>query len=87
MRAIGSYILVSPIEEEVKSKGIILSGEESRSIRYKKGTVVKVGNDVSVVKEGQLVYFDKSSGNQIIINDSYYLVIRDRDIVVSFAQH
>lgn len=86
VKAIGSYILVRPIEEEVKNSGILITGDENRSIRYKKGVIEKAGNEVTTVNEGQLIYFDKSAGSQIIINDSYFLVIRERDVVVSFSQ-
>lgn len=87
VKAIGSYMLIRPVEEEVKNSGILITGDENRSIRYKKGVVEKVGNEVSAVHEGQLIYFDKSAGSQIIIENSYFLVIRERDVVVSFSQY
>lgn len=85
MRAIGSYILIKPIEEQIKSQGIIITGDEAKTLRYKKAKVIKVGNEVSAVKEGDEIYYDRAAGNQLILQDTYCLVIRERDVVVSIS--
>jgi len=46
MKAIGKYIIVEAINEEVKtSSGLLMSGEEVNKLRYKKSKVISVVHD------------------------------------------
>lgn len=83
MQPIGKYIVVSNIDEEIKTdSGIILSGDDANQFRYKKGKVIKPGTDVSVIKEGDVIYYDKGQSFTMIINDGQYTIIREVDVVV-----
>lgn len=83
MQPIGKYIVVSSIEEEVKTdSGIILSGEDTSQFRYRKGKVIKPGTDVTVIKEGDVVYYDKGHSFTMIINNEQHTIIREIDVVV-----
>jgi co-chaperonin GroES (HSP10) len=56
MKPIGKYIVITSIDEEIKTdSGIILSGEDAHQFRYKKGLVVMPGTDVTTIKEGDKV--------------------------------
>ena len=53
MRPIGKNIVIKTVEEEIKTKsGILLSAEDTNQLRYKKGEVVVVGSDVTVINNG-----------------------------------
>ena len=83
MKPIGKYIVIKPIEEELKTKsGLLLSNEDANNFRYKKGRVVKSGTDVSVIKSEDIIYYDKAAGHQMFINDEVYMIILERDVVV-----
>jgi chaperonin GroES len=83
MTPIGKYIVVSAIDEEIKTdSGIILSGDDANQFRYKKGRVIKPGTDVTVIKEGDKIYYDKGHSFTMIIGDSQYTIIRESDVVV-----
>tara|TARA_R100000773_G_scaffold44099_1_gene44058 strand:- start:1066 stop:1323 length:258 start_codon:yes stop_codon:yes gene_type:complete len=83
MKPIGKYIVIKPIEEELKTKsGLLLSNEDANNFRYKKGKVVKSGTDVSVIKSEDIIYYDKAAGHQMFINDEVYMIILERDVVV-----
>lgn len=83
MQPIGKYIVISSVDEEIKTEsGIILSGEDAGQFRYKKGKVIKPGTDVSVIKEGDTVYYDKGYSFTMIINDVQCTIIREVDVVV-----
>lgn len=83
MKAINKYIIVEKVSEQVKtSTGILLSAEDSNEFRYNKGTVVSPGTGVDTVKEGDVVYYDKSSGHTMVIEDRKYTIIREADVVV-----
>ncbi len=83
MKPIGKYIVIKTIKEELKTKsGLLLSAQDASSFRYRKGEVVKSGTDVSVINEGDLIYYDKSAGHEMLIEDNPYMVITERDVVV-----
>ncbi len=83
MQPIGKYIVVSAIDEEIKTdSGIILSGEDANQFRYKKGKVIKPGTDVTVIKEGDVVYYDKGHSFTMIIKNEQYTIIRESDVVL-----
>jgi co-chaperonin GroES (HSP10) len=83
MTPIGKYIAVKNIDEEIKTEsGLILSGEDANQFRYKKANVIKPGTDVSVIKSGDVVYYDKSHGFTMLIKDEQYTIIRESDVVV-----
>jgi len=83
MKPIGKYIVITKIEEEVKTEsGILLSSEDVASMRYQKGKVVKPGTLVDTIKEKDVIYYDKAAGHSMLINDFVYTVISERDVVV-----
>ena len=83
MKPIGKYVIIKPIQEELKTKsGLILTAEDADEFRYKKGKVIKSGTDVSEIEEGQIVYYDKSAGFSMLIHDDTFTIITERDIVV-----
>ena len=69
MRAIGKYIVISPMKEtETKTKGGLLLAEAQREdIRYRKAKVIEPGSDVKVLNRGDEVYYDKAAGFNIEI--------------------
>ncbi len=83
MKPIGKYIVVVTTEEEVKTEsGLILSGDDVNQFRYKRGVVVESGTEVSEIKKGDKIYFDKHHSFAMIINDGQYTIIRESDVVV-----
>jgi co-chaperonin GroES (HSP10) len=83
MKAINKYIIIEKISEEMKTEsGLLLSGEDANEFRYKKGRVVNPGTNVDTVKEGDVIYYDKSSGHTMVIQDKKYTIILERDVVV-----
>ena len=57
MRPIGKNIVIKTVEEEIKTNsGLLLSAEDTKSLRYKKAIVVAVGSDVSVIKKLSLIH-------------------------------
>jgi co-chaperonin GroES (HSP10) len=83
MKPIGKYIVIQPIEEQLKSdSGLILTSEDSSNFRYKKGEIVEAGTDVSVINKGDLIYYDGAAGHTMFIKNTVYTVILERDVVV-----
>mgnify|MGYP003150050093 FL=1 len=83
MQPINKYIVIKTIEEELKTEsGLLLSAQDASSFRYKKGEVIKSGTNVDVIKEGDIIYYDKSAGHSMLIEDNPYTIISERDVVV-----
>jgi co-chaperonin GroES (HSP10) len=83
MKAINKYIIIEKITEEMKTEsGLLLSGIDANEFRYNKGTVVNPGTNVDTVKQGDVIYYDKSSGHTMVIQDKKYTIILERDVVV-----
>lgn len=83
MRPIGKYIVIKDIQEEIKTQsGLILSGEDTNQLRYKRAVVVATGTDVDVIDEGDELYYDKSHSFTMLINEEQYTIISERDVVV-----
>jgi len=83
MKPIGKYIVINKISEELKTEsGLLLSAQYASDFRYRKGEVVKAGTDVNVINEGDFVYYDKSAGHEMLIEENPYTIITERDVVV-----
>jgi co-chaperonin GroES (HSP10) len=83
MKPVGKYIIIKTITEEVKtSSGLLLSQSDVDDFRYRKGSVVKPGTDVTVIKKEDLIYYDKNAGHTMMIGDNTYTIIQERDVVI-----
>ena len=83
MQAIGKYIVVVNITEEIRTEGgLLLSSQDSDEFRYKKAKVINPGSDVSVIKADDLVYYDKGHSFTMVINNIQYTISQERDVVV-----
>jgi co-chaperonin GroES (HSP10) len=83
MQAVNDYVIVDIVKEGPKKVGgLILTDETDETNRYKKANIISVGNDVPIVKKGDVVYYDAVAGHDIAYNDTMYRVIRARDIVI-----
>lgn len=83
MRPIGKYIAVKNIEEEIKTQsGLILSGEDTNQLRYKKGVVLAEGTDVTSIKKDDVIYYDKGHSFTMVINEEQITILRESDVVI-----
>jgi co-chaperonin GroES (HSP10) len=83
MRPIGKYIVVRDIQEEIRTEsGLILSGEDTNQLRYRKAEVIATGTNVDVIDEGDELYYDKAHSFTMLIDDTQYTIIQEKDVVV-----
>jgi co-chaperonin GroES (HSP10) len=83
MKAIGKFIIVDDIQEEVRTgSGLLLTAADADAFRYRKALVVSPGTDVSAILEGDLVYYDKAHSFTMVIGGHRRTVIQERDVVV-----
>tara|TARA_R100001463_G_scaffold28926_1_gene66089 strand:- start:1622 stop:1879 length:258 start_codon:yes stop_codon:yes gene_type:complete len=83
MKPIGKYIVIDEIKEEISTEsGILLTTEDTKDLRYKKGVVVMPGTDVAVVNTADEIYYDSRAGYKMVINGTQHTVISESDVVV-----
>jgi len=83
MIPIGKNIIIKSIDQEIETEsGLLLSAQDNNQLRYKKGLVIKSGTDVSVIKDGDTIYYDKHAGHTMMLNDQQYTLILERDVVI-----
>jgi co-chaperonin GroES (HSP10) len=84
MKAIGRNLIIKIIKESTtKTKGGLILNEKSREdIRYRKATIVSIGEEVVGVNKEDTIYFDKNAGHGIEIDNERLHVIKNQDIVV-----
>jgi len=83
MKAINHYIIVEDIKTEPKKvAGLIMTEELDSDNRYIKAKVVSAGNLVEVIKENDIIYYDKHAGHGVQYKDILYQVIRSGDVVL-----
>jgi co-chaperonin GroES (HSP10) len=84
MKAVGKFIVINPVKEtDVTTKGgLILAEKQREDVRYRRAKVIEPGSEVSVLKKGDEVYYDKAAGFNIEIDKEEYKVIKEFDVVV-----
>ena len=84
MKAVGKCIVINPIKEvnTTTKGGLILAEKQREDVRYRRAKVVEPGSDVSVLKKGDQIYYDRSSGFNIEIKKEEYKVIKEFDVVI-----
>jgi co-chaperonin GroES (HSP10) len=83
MKPIGKNIIVKTIDEEVKTdSGLLLSGKDVEAMRYRKAVVIESGTEVAHIKKDDVIYYDKSHGFTMLIEDKPHTLIQERDVVV-----
>ncbi len=88
LKPLQDRVLVQRIEEEVKKGGIIIPDtakekpQQGKVIAVGPGRVDEKGNRIPMeVKKGDIVLFGKYSGNEVKIEDTEYLIMREDDIL------
>ena len=83
MRAVNNYIIVKNIKTGPKKvAGLIMTDETDVDNRYIKAKIISCCNLVEGLKDGDTIYYDNHDGHDISWNDTLYMVIQDRDVVL-----
>lgn len=84
MKAIGKYIVISEIKEDIKKTegGLLLAENHREDIRYRTAEVQSVGTEVKGIEAGDKIYYDRIAGHNIELNDNVYKVIQEIDVII-----
>ncbi len=76
----GARLFVLPSEGEEVSPGGIYLPEAARE-KPKRGRVEAIGKDVTLVKVGEEVLYERYAGNKLVLDDVEYLVLKDEELM------
>jgi co-chaperonin GroES (HSP10) len=83
MKVLNKYILAERVNEQKQTKsGLLLTGEDSSEMRYYKAKVFDVGMQVSGIQYGDTILYDKVSSHDVLINETRYTILQEKDVVV-----
>ena len=83
MQAINYYVVVEKIKEPPKKVGgLELTEDQNKDVRYAKGKIISVGNQIDVLKEHDIIHYDKHAGHGIQWKDKLYYVLKIGDVVL-----
>lgn len=83
MKAINYYLVVDRIKEAPKKvAGLELTEKQNSDIRYSRGEVISVGENVPMIKQGDIVRYDKHAGHGVEYKDKLYYVLKAIDVVI-----
>jgi co-chaperonin GroES (HSP10) len=83
MKPIGKNLIIKNIDQEITTEsGLVLSGKDIDAMRYKKAVVIESGTDVDFIKKDNIIYYDKTHGYTMLIEDVPHTIIQERDVVV-----
>jgi len=84
-KAVNDFLVIEPIfEEVVSSSGMVFSTQDMKDVRYAKARVFLCSVEIptDIVKNGDVVYYDKAAEHKVVIDGNKYSLVRRRDLVV-----
>tara|TARA_Y100001938_G_C7735194_1_gene256626 strand:+ start:225 stop:482 length:258 start_codon:yes stop_codon:yes gene_type:complete len=83
MKAIGNYIVIEKLTEKTKEvNGLLITEKTDSDNRYVKAKIISTGDLVKILKNDDIIYYDKNRGNGIDFEGKVYTVIKDLDVVL-----
>lgn len=84
MKAIGNNIIIAPSKVGLSKTegGLYLKEKDKENIRYKEAIIISVSDDIKSLKQGDVIYYDKSAGHGIEFEGGNYQVIKLQDVVI-----
>jgi len=83
MKAINYYLIVDKIKEAPsKVGGLELTEKQNSDVRYLRAKVISAGENVPVIKEGDIIRYDKHAGHGIEWKEKLYYVLKAPDVVI-----
>jgi len=82
MKPVAKWITLKLIKEDVTTEsGLQLTAKLSDAMRYQKGEVLEVGDEVPNIKTGDKILFDQSNSYTMPIDEVYVTFIQYREVV------
>ena len=79
-KPLGDRVFVKFLEELEKTAGGLYIPDAAKE-KPQRGSVEAIGKDVTEVKVGDIILFDKYSGSKIKVDDVDYLIVKEEEIL------
>lgn len=85
MKVLSKFMLIEPIKEpSERGSGLLMTAGDVRDLRYLKARVVFSGELVSDIPTDSIIYYDKVSSYDVLIDGKRLTVIQEKDVVCVF---
>lgn len=81
IKVLGDYVVIRPDKEKIHKTagGLEYTETQSGEVRYREGVII--ASNVDLIKEGDVIVYDKVAGYNHTFDDDTLRIIRLRDIV------
>ena len=79
-KPLGDRVFVKFLEEMEKTAGGLYIPDAAKE-KPQRGSVEAIGKDVTEIKVGDVILFDKYSGSKIKVDDVDYLIVKEEEIL------
>jgi co-chaperonin GroES (HSP10) len=84
MIAVGKNIIIKDTQEKTTKTegGLILAEKQREDIRYQEAEVLTPGSEVTLLKKGDKIFYDKHAALKVDIEGKVFSIIKEQDIVI-----
>ena len=84
MIAVGKNIIIKDTQEKTTKTegGLILAEKQREDIRYQEAEVLTPGSEVTLLKKGDKIFYDKHTALNVDIEGKVFKIIKEKDIVI-----
>lgn len=85
IKPVAKYIALTKIVEDVVAEsGMKLTAKDASEMRYQKGTVLAVGDEITNIKKDDVILFDQSNSYTMLVDGLHITFIQYREVVSIF---
>lgn len=82
MKVLNKFILIEKSSApNERASGLLMTFDDTKELRYHKASVIDVGSMVIGIVAEDTIYFDKSAGYDVLMNEKRFTVIQEKDVV------
>jgi co-chaperonin GroES (HSP10) len=82
MKVLSKFILIDSIKESSeRGSGLLMTAGDTKELRYVKAKVISCGELVNDIPADSIIYYDKASSYDVLIDSKRLTVIQEKDVV------
>ncbi len=82
MKVLNKFIVIQKsTTPNERGSGLLMTSDDTKELRYHKASVIDIGSMVVGIVPNDTIFFDKSAGYDVLIDDKRLTVIQEKDVV------
>ena len=82
MKVLNKFIVIDKANTpNERASGMLMTLDDTKELRYHKASVIDVGSMVDGIVSNDTIYFDKSAGYDVLMDNKRFTVIQEKDVV------